>query len=167
MSHLLRVPPHSENRETPRHRPGDTARGLLVRLAGTRESCGDNVMRSALRPKVDVGSTSLPHHQCGVETHPTMAGRDAVLSDRERSALEEIERRIAADDPRLAVTLERWLPTPLRRTYNISIVLAAAATLLCVVLSAVGPALIAAMLTGVLLFQRVRGFAPRTPRRRA
>jgi hypothetical protein len=92
-----------------------------------------------------------------------------MLSEREADILREIERELAAEawaaDPAvLRVSSERaalWT----RRGYDTVVALSAVLAVTCVVLSAVGPACTAALLTGVALRARGTRFSPRFVRR--
>lgn len=77
-----------------------------------------------------------------------------MLSDRERQVLREVEQALAVDDPRLAARMRRW-PTRRRgRAGVVAIVLAIGVAVLCVALSAAGPAFVAIGVAGALLLHR-------------
>ncbi|MBW0108591.1 DUF3040 domain-containing protein [Pseudonocardia sp. KRD-182] len=79
-----------------------------------------------------------------------------MLSDRERRVLQEVERGIAEEDPKLAARLRRWPSNRARRLGDAVIVLAAGTAVLCLVLSAVLAGLVAGTLAVVLVVRRRR-----------
>ncbi|WP_084210531.1 DUF3040 domain-containing protein [Pseudonocardia acaciae] len=95
-----------------------------------------------------------------------------VLSEREQQALDEIERGISSDDPRLAAALRRsrvsrqaWWT---RLVHDMVIVFSAMLAILCVVLGQVGAGFVAGLFAAVVVVVRRRRFPARagSPRRR-
>jgi hypothetical protein len=87
-----------------------------------------------------------------------------VLTERERRALQEIERQILADDPQFAASMQhpsnradRWG----RCGYDAIIAVAALSAMLCLVLSLVGAGVVAALLAAATSYLRPRHRPPR------
>jgi Protein of unknown function (DUF3040) len=90
-----------------------------------------------------------------------------MLSERERQALDAIEQRIAADDPRFAALMHR-LPGRAGRwtrcAHDVVVVVAALSAALCLLLSSPGPGLVALLLATVAFRCRPGEPTPRRPR---
>jgi hypothetical protein len=89
----------------------------------------------------------------------------ALLSDRERRVLREVEQAIAAEDPKLAARLRRWPANRRRGPGAAVIVLLAGVAVLCLALSAVPAGLLAGTLAVVLAVRRRRRRRGRPPGR--
>jgi hypothetical protein len=90
-----------------------------------------------------------------------------MLSERDRRALDEIERQIAGDDPRFAASMQRAVPDRIGWThpgYDVIIVLAAVTAALCFVLLLVGAGVVAVLLVAATCYLRPQPLPPLTGR---
>ena len=91
-----------------------------------------------------------------------------MLSERDRRALDEIERPIARQDPRFAASMQRALPTRSERWarlgYDTTIALGVATALLCFVLLLICAAVVAVLIAGTAWYLRATLLPARPPR---
>jgi Protein of unknown function (DUF3040) len=93
-----------------------------------------------------------------------------VLSERDRRALDAIERQVEGEDPRFAASMRRvrptWTDRWAREGYDAIIVLAAATAALCFAIALLGAGVVAAAVVVGLCRLRPRHFRPRRTNQR-